>query len=327
MIYYWNHLSVFQEASENKLPCTVTAAAPSSTMDINTDENQSTVQQYSLSLKMDKKVLPMLEQIIQSLGELREKQPLVHNITNTVVSNTTANALLAIGASPIMAQAPEEIAEMVGITSSLVINSGTITSSSLQSMMLAVKTAGELGKPWILDPVGAGATPFRLKSNQQLLEYKPTVVRGNASEITALFTGSNEGKGVDSSSSSESTLHFIQEKARKHQLIIAVTGATDYVTDGYEVYKINNGHPMMARVTGTGCTATAIIGAFLAVCDTPLTAAVTGLACLGIAGELASIDCPGPGSLQLRMLDELYRLDQSTIQKFEKVSNLRRSCH
>lgn len=269
----------------------------------------------------------MLEQIIQSLGELREKQPLVHNITNAVVTNTTANALLAIGASPIMAQAPEEVAEMVSITSALVINSGTITSSSLQSMILAVKTAGELGKPWILDPVGAGATSFRLKSNQQLLKYKPSVVRGNASEIIALFTGTNEGRGVDSSNSSESTLHFIQEKAREYQLVIAVTGATDYITDGFEVYKIDNGHPMMARVTGTGCSATAIIAAFLAVCDNSLTAAVAGLTCLGIAGEIASIDCPGPGSLQLRLLDELYRLDQSTIQRFEKVSNLRRSCH
>ena len=269
----------------------------------------------------------MQEKIIQSLGELREKQPLVHNITNDVVTNTTANALLAIGASPIMAQAIEEVADMVAITNSLVINSGTLTRSSLESMILATETANNLDKRWILDPVGAGATPFRLTSNKQLLEYKPSVVRGNASEIKALFTGANEGKGVDSSSSSESTLHFIQEKAREHQLVIAVTGATDYVTDGYEVYKINNGHPMMARVTGTGCTATAIIGAFLAICDTPLIAAVSGLTCLGIAGELASMDCPGPGSLQLRMLDELYRLDQSTIQKFEKVSNLRRSCH
>lgn len=269
----------------------------------------------------------MQEHIIHSLNELRENQPLVHNITNDVVTNTTANALLAIGASPIMAHAIEEVADMVGITSSLVINSGTLTNSSLKSMMLATETASQLGKPWILDPVGAGATAFRLTSNKQLLENKPSVVRGNASEIKALFTGANEGKGVDSSSSSESTLHFIQEKAREHQLIIAVTGATDYVTDGYEVYKINNGHPMMAKVTGTGCTATAIIGAFLAICDTPLTAAVSGLTCLGIAGELASMDCPGPGSLQVRMLDELYRLDQTTIQKFEKVSNMRRSCH
>lgn len=269
----------------------------------------------------------MQKQIIRLLSGLREKQPLIHNITNDVVTNTTANALLAIGASPVMAQAEEEVADMVRIANSLVINTGTPTSDTLKSMVLATRTAGHLGKPWILDPVGAGATPFRLAANQQLLSYRPSVVRGNASEINALFTGANGGKGVDSNSGSESTLHFIQEKAREHRLIIAVTGATDYVTDGHDIYKIHNGHPMMARVTGTGCTATAIIGAFLAVCDNPLIATISGLTCLGIAGELASIDCPGPGSLQKRMLDELYRLDQEAIVQSANVSNLRRSCH
>jgi len=269
----------------------------------------------------------MQTQIIHALGKLREKQPLVHNITNAVVTNTTANALLAIGASPIMASAPEEMADMVGLANALVINSGTITSDSLQSMVQAAKTATMMNKPWILDPVGAGVTPFRLTSNQRLLELQPTVVRGNASEITSLFTDASAGKGVDSSNSSESTLHFIQEKAREHRLVIAVTGASDYATDGHEVYKTDNGHPMMAKVTGTGCTATALIGAFLAVCDQPLVAAISGLVCLGIAGELASHNCPGPGTLQLRLLDELYRLDRDTIENRVSVSNLRRSCH
>ena len=269
----------------------------------------------------------MQTQIIHALGTVREQQPLVHNVTNAVVTNTTANALLAIGASPIMADAPEEVADMVGIANALVINSGTVTHGSLQSMILAARTAAALNKPWILDPVGAGVTPFRLSGNQQLLEFQPTVVRGNASEITSLFTSTGTGKGVDSNSSSESTLHFIQEKAREYRLVIAVTGASDYVTDGNEVYKIDNGHPMMARVTGTGCTATALIGAFLAVCDKPLVAAMSGLVCLSIAGELSSRNCPGPGTLQLRLLDELYRMDQSTIENFINVSSLKRSCH
>ena len=269
----------------------------------------------------------MQTQIIHALGMVRENQPLVHNITNAVVTNTTANALLAIGASPIMATACEEVADMVGISNALVINSGTITRNTLQSMILAARTAGTLHKPWILDPAGAGVTPFRRTGNQQLLELQPTIVRGNASEITSLFTDAGTGKGVDSSNSSESTLHFIQEKAREHRMVIAVTGASDYVTDGDEVYKIDNGHPMMTRVTGTGCTATALIGAFLAVCDKPLVAAVSGLVCLGIAGELASRNCPGPGTLQLRLLDELYRMDQGTIENFVNVSSLKRSCH
>ncbi len=269
----------------------------------------------------------MQTQITDALDKLREKQPLVHNITNAVVTNTTANALLAIGASPIMAGALEEVADMVGIASALVINTGTITSNCLQSMVLAARTATSLNKPWILDPVGAGTTAFRLTANRQLLECQPTVVRGNASEITSLFTEANSGKGVDSCNSSESTLHFIQEKARKYRLVIAVTGISDYVTNGHEVYKIDNGHPLMARVTGTGCTATALTGAFLPVCDTPLVAAITALVCLGIAGELASRNCPGPGSLQLRLIDELYRLDRGTIESHVNVSSLKRSCH
>ena len=269
----------------------------------------------------------MQTQIIDALGKLREKQPLVHNITNAVVTNTTANALLAIGASPIMASALEEVADMVGVANTLVINSGTVTSASLQSMVRAARTATMMNKPWILDPVGAGITPFRLTSNQRLLERQPTVVRGNASEIASLFTGTSTGKGVDSSNSSESTLHFIQEKAREHRLVIVVTGVSDYATDGHEVYKIDNGHPMLAKVTGTGCTATALIGAFLAVCDKPLVAAISGLVCLGISGELASSNCPGPGTFQLRLLDELYRLDQGIIESHINVSSLKRSCH
>ena len=255
----------------------------------------------------------MHSRIYDNLCKLREVQPLVHNITNQVVMNNTANALLAIGASPIMAHASEEVADMVGITHSLVINTGTITQTGFESMLLAVKAAKQLGKPWILDPVGAGATPFRLACNRELLKYLPSVVRGNASEITTLFTGDVGGKGVDSDSSSESTLEFLQRKAAEHQMVIAVTGATDYITDGQKLVQLQNGHPMMARVTGTGCTATALIGAFLGVSETPLLAATSALACLGVAGERASRNCPGPGSLQVRLLDELYLLDQKTL--------------
>ena len=245
---------------------------------------------------------------------------MVHNITNQVVMNNTANALLAIGASPIMAHAPEEVADMVAITQSLVINTGTITKASFESMLLAVAAANKLNKPWILDPVGAGATPFRLKTNCQLLEYLPTVVRGNASEITTLFTGEAGGKGVDSDSSSESTLAFLQEKAREYNMVIAVTGATDYITDGCRLVELKNGHPMMAKVTGTGCTATALIGAFLATSETSFMGTVSALACLGVAGEIASHDCPGPGTLQVRLLDELYKIDHLTLNNHLKLS-------
>ncbi|OED42919.1 hydroxyethylthiazole kinase [Endozoicomonas sp. (ex Bugula neritina AB1)] len=262
----------------------------------------------------------MHNKVWDNLNKLRKAQPLIHNITNQVVMNNTANALLAIGASPIMAHAKEEVADMVAIVGSLVINTGTIASDRFESMLLAVKAANQQGKHWILDPVGAGATPYRLECNRQLLEYKPSVVRGNASEISALFTDTSGGKGVDSTDSSESTLDFLQRKASEHNLVIAVTGATDYITDGETLVKLENGHPMMAKVTGTGCTATALIGAFLAVCDTPLEAAISGLACLGLSGERASTHCPGPGSLQLRLLDELYQIDKTTLSNELKLT-------
>ncbi|MDD7804782.1 MAG: hydroxyethylthiazole kinase [Endozoicomonas sp. (ex Botrylloides leachii)] len=250
------------------------------------------------------------------LKKLRSTQPLVHNITNHVVMNSTANALLAIGASPVMAHAHEEVAEMVALSGSLVVNTGTLTSQTLASMVGAAKAANTINKPWVLDPVGVGATPFRLSSNQQLLQLKPSVVKGNASEMTALFNGELGGKGVDSDSGSESTLRFLQAKAREHNLTIVVTGELDFIADGERLAKISNGDAMMARVTGMGCTATALIGAFLAVTDCYWEASVAAIACLGIAGELAAKNSVGPGSFQFQLLDQLYQLDHHRIDRY-----------
>ncbi|MGI9275554.1 MAG: hydroxyethylthiazole kinase [Endozoicomonas sp.] len=261
----------------------------------------------------------MYAQITACLDRVRSGQPLIHNITNQVVTNNTANALLAIGASPIMSSAPEEVCDMVSLSGALVINTGTLSSGQVSSMLLAVEKAGELNKPWVLDPVGAGATAFRLRENQKLLALKPTVIRGNASEILALLTGRAGGKGVDSEDSSDSTLDFLQSKARELGTVIAVTGATDYIANGERLARIDNGDPMMSRVTGTGCTATALTGAFLATTECPWLATVASLTCLGIAGELAALDCPGPGSLQLRLLDQLYRLNGLNIEQRLKI--------
>ncbi len=260
----------------------------------------------------------MSTNITQHLDQLRTQNPLVHNITNDVVTNTTANALLAIGASPVMAHASDEVADMVALADALVINTGTITRARLESMIIAVDTASRLKKPWVLDPVGIGATPFRLQTNLKLLGYKPSAIRGNASEIISLCTGKPSGKGVDSKQSSESTIVFLQEKARAMGATIAVTGATDIITNGRQIARLHNGDPMMTAVTGTGCTATAIIGAFLAVCP-PWDACVAALSCLGIAGELAASNSNGPGSLQPNLLDQLYQLSASTIEQCLKL--------
>ena len=255
----------------------------------------------------------MHAEIAACLENVRTRHPIIHNMTNQVVMNNTANALLSIGASPIMSSAPEEVQEMVTLSGALVINTGTLSREQLSSMSLAAEKAIELGKPWVLDPVGAGATSFRLKENQKLLALKPTAIRGNASEIMALLTGKPSGRGVDSEDSSDRTLAFLQEKAAELDVVIAVTGATDYIASAGQLAKVENGHPMMSRVTGTGCTATALTGAFLASNDCPWQATVASIACLGIAGELAAIDCPGPGSLQTRILDKLYQLNAATI--------------
>ncbi len=229
--------------------------------------------------------------------------------------NNTANALLAIGASPIMAHAPEEVREMVSLVGALVINTGTLTKSQVASMVFAIEQANELGKPWILDPVGAGATRYRMETNSMLLKLRPTVLRGNASELIALIGGREGGKGVDSIDDSNSTLSFLQESSRELGSVLACTGAVDYVADGKRLAAISNGHPLMARVTGTGCTATALTGAFLAACEDPWMATVTSLSCLAIAGEIAAEQSKGPGSLQLNLLDQLYQINASTIEK------------
>ncbi|WP_330925606.1 hydroxyethylthiazole kinase [Candidatus Sororendozoicomonas aggregata] len=256
----------------------------------------------------------MYTNISRYLDQLRTQKPLVHNITNNVVTNTTANALLAIGASPVMAHASDEVADMVALADTLVINTGTITRTDLESMIIAVDAAGCLKKPWILDPVGIGTTPFRLQANLKLLSYQPSAIRGNASEIITLCTGKPSGKGVDSEQPSESTIVFLQEKATETRATIAVTGATDIITNGRQIARLHNGDPMMTTITGTGCAATAIAGAFLAVCP-PWDACVAALSCLGIAGEIAASISKGPGSLQFNLLDQLYQLNGPIIEQ------------
>ncbi|MET0343143.1 MAG: hydroxyethylthiazole kinase [Polyangiales bacterium] len=262
----------------------------------------------------------MIEQHWEAVERIRANAPLVHNITNYVVMNTTANALLAIGASPLMAHAPEEIDELLGLASALVVNIGTLSSPWIAAMRLAARRAGEIGKPWVLDPVGVGASLLRTSTAASLLALRPSVVRGNGSEILALGGAVGAVRGVDSTQSSSAAIDVARTLAQRTGSVIAVTGAVDYVTDGTRVVEIAQGVPLMSRVTGLGCTASALIGAFLAVKPNPLDAAASALTVFGVAAEVAAERAEGPGTLQLHLLDALHRIDEATLRARVRTS-------
>ncbi len=255
----------------------------------------------------------------RSLKAVRERAPLVHNITNYVVMNNTANALLAVGASPAMVHAREEVADFAAISQALVINIGTLSPEWVEGMRLAVDSARRAKVPWVLDPVGAGATRYRTTTAAELARQSPTVIRGNASEVLAVAGEAGATRGVDSTHSSEASLDAAKRLASSLGTVVAVTGRTDYVTDGNRVMAVDNGHPLMARVTGMGCTASALVAAFLAVESDAVLAAARALAVLGLAGELAADRSQGPGSLQLHLLDLLYTLDEATVRARARV--------
>jgi len=255
------------------------------------------------------------------LKAIRERRPLVHNITNYVVMNYTAMALLSIGASPIMAHAHEEVEELASIAGAVVLNIGTLTDYWIESMIVAGKKANELNIPVIFDPVGSGATRMRTESSKRIInEVKVNVIRGNASEILSLADENSKTKGVDS-------LHSVGEAAEAGKIlaqeldtVLAITGKVDLITDGSFSCRVMNGHSMMGMVTGTGCTATAIIASFLAVNSDSLAAATEGLSFFGLVGEKAAEDAKAPGSFQMKMLDYLYLSDSEDFRKGIKVT-------
>lgn len=241
--------------------------------------------------------------------QIRVRSPLIHNITNYVVMNVTANALLAIGASPVMAHAVEEVEEMAEMADALVLNLGTLSMPWIEAMFLAAHRAKRRGIPIVLDPVGAGATTFRTRTATRVLkELGPTIVRGNASEILALGGANGSTKGVDSTFQSDQALDAAQALSEQFKCVVSVSGARDLVVEGTRVARIDNGHPMMARATGSGCIATALTGAFAAINPVAFEAAAHAMMLSGIAGELAAAAASGPGSYQVRFLDLLYGL-------------------
>jgi hydroxyethylthiazole kinase len=256
----------------------------------------------------------------ESLAALREKKPLIHNITNFVVMNYTANALLAMGASPVMAHAQNEVEDMVSFAGALVLNIGTLTDEWIAAMIKAGKKASALGKPIILDPVGSGATALRTNSAKKIIEAASVnVIRGNASEILSLRHKDSRTKGVDSVHSVDDAAETAKLLAQELTTTLAITGPVDLVTDGRRVVRVSNGHPLMGFVTGTGCTATTAIGAFLAVDDDPVSATATALAYFGLAGEVAGQSASAPGSFMIQMIDALYTITPEKLKESCKI--------
>ncbi len=258
----------------------------------------------------------------QTLGELRERKPLVHHITNYVVMNETANATLALGALPVMAHAREEVEEMVALAGALVLNIGTLSPHWVDAMLLAGKAANEHGIPVVLDPVGAGATRFRTETARRLLdEVKVAVLRGNQGEVATLVGVEAEVRGVEPIGAGAEPAELARAAARNLGLVAAVTGPVDHVSDGQRVLAVANGHELLATVTGTGCMSSAITGCFLAVArDRPLEAAAEALAAFGIAGEDAARDAKGPGSFHVGLYDALAALEPETLDARAKIS-------
>ena len=254
-------------------------------------------------------MLHLAQKAAGNLQHLRETKPLIHNITNFVVMNYTANVLLAMGASPVMAHAANEVEDMVAFAGALVLNIGTLTEDWVASMVKAGARASALRKPIVFDPVGAGATSFRTAAAKTIIDKTMvSIIRGNASEILSLASQNIMPKGVDTANTVQDAAETASLLAKELRTILAITGPIDMVTDGSRVINIANGHPLMPYVTGTGCSATAVIGAFAAVDSDYLSAAATGLAFFGLAGEMAGQVANGPGSFMMHLLDALYTM-------------------
>lgn len=261
------------------------------------------------------------KKIFEIIERIRQERPLIHNITNMVAMNDSANIILAIGGLPIMAHAQAEVREMVRVAGALVLNIGTLTSKQIDSMITAGEEANNLKKPVVLDPVGAGATHLRTESALRLQErVKLDIVRGNHAEVSILAGLKGNIKGVESVGSGKNAVEVARSLARKHNQVVIITGKQDIVTDGKTVIEINNGSPMLGTITATGCMVTSLIATFAAVCDDYIMASTGALVCFGLAGERAAVKAQGPGSFKVNLFDEVYNLNEEIICKGLKVN-------
>jgi hydroxyethylthiazole kinase len=257
-----------------------------------------------------------------TLAAIRERKPLIHQITNFVVMNETANATLALGALPVMAHAREEVEEMAGLASALVINIGTLSPHWVDAMLLAGAAASQRAIPVVLDPVGAGATRYRTETVRRILdEVDVTVLRGNAGEVATLVGVEAEVRGVESIATGGEPAELARKAARTLGVVASVTGAIDQVSDGEATLAVANGHELLAAVTGTGCISSALTGCFLAAKPgEPLAAAAEALAAFGVAGEDAAREARGPGSFHVGLYDALAALDPATLNERARIS-------
>jgi hydroxyethylthiazole kinase len=257
----------------------------------------------------------------RTLAALRERRPLVHQITNYVVMNETANATLAIGALPVMAHAVEEVEEMAGLASALVLNIGTLSEHWVDAMLLAGRAAGSRGVPIVFDPVGVGATAYRTETARRILDaVDVTVLRGNLGEVATLVGVAAEVRGVESVGGGGEPAEIAREAARRLGVVASVTGVVDHVSDGERVLAVSNGDALLGAVTGTGCMSSALTGCFLAAKQSePLEAAAEALAAFGVAGEDAAGSARGPGSFHVGLYDALWNLDPATLDERARI--------
>ncbi|GAA1789730.1 hydroxyethylthiazole kinase [Agromyces lapidis] len=254
------------------------------------------------------------------LDRLRTSTPLVQCITNTVVTNFTANVLLAAGAAPAMVDIVGEAGAFARIASALLVNLGTPNPQQRDASREAVAAARDAGTPWVLDPVAIGALPIRTALAHELVEFGPTAIRGNASEILALASGGAGGRGVDAADETEAAAGAAAQLAARFGAVVAVSGPVDLITDGMRTARIANGDPLLTRVTGGGCALGAVTAAFLATSDDPFEATVAANLVYTVAAELAADGANGPGSFAPRFIDALAAVDASTLAERARVS-------
>ncbi|WP_175989439.1 hydroxyethylthiazole kinase [Bacillus sp. Marseille-Q1617] len=263
--------------------------------------------------------------MFELVTKLREKNPLVHNITNVVVTNFTANGLLSLGASPVMAYAKEEVEDMARISGALVLNIGTLSREEVEAMIMAGKAANEQGVPVVLDPVGAGATAFRTEMSKKILkEVKVSIIRGNAAEVANVAGEKWAIKGVDAGAGGGSTTELAEKVAKQFGSTIVITGEKDVISNGTATNEVSNGHPLLTKVTGTGCLLSSVIGAFAAIEKDLVKAATTAVSAYGIAAEKAARSAAekGPGSFQIELIDHLSKIGEQD-ETFAKIKTIK----